>query len=1002
MLLGLMVSGCVLRELEEPDRNNRQESDIPTNEETVQFNITDLPETRSSISIDENRLTDVNVYAFCDGLLYSSVYSTTPSTVSMKLKTGTRYNLYAVANMGKMDPAAKEEEFIRDFTYKVQAIGELSCNPLAWSYKGYTLTGGNNSVNMDMERLVSKIHFTIDRGALQGLDITSVTLRQAASAVRPFQEGGSRAMSAAEVIDGDHASAADLEKLNTTGEGVFFYALENMQGTLLPGNADPWKKTPENIGSQGLCTYIEVCGTFKAGFFYSGNVTYRFYLGTDSTKNFDIRRNSEQFITLSMTGDGLKEISWKIDADVAIEDGFASGRISSGMHAINDLYIGECPTYEIDLKPELLEYFHNDLSGVKLSFVATEGPAQALSFGALKKNSTGKYETELRCLNAARGAIWLLDRDGTRLMCANTGVSVQKPSINLGDELNESTDHTVSRYGLDNYYLYSKINGILDLSDDYGEGIPLEAFYVFLTDKEGRNLNSKTYRFDNSLFNFHLETDIPTINKFLVCTQESLPSNTGAATYKYNPRIVNNEPASYEEMDDTYDLSLRYVTDPRFTYLFQETNFGIQQSEASYLDILPVSVILHGDSWNGALKLIVHNPSEINMEFRVGLVSKVIDYLGNSSKDPLPLHENGTIKKFILANNTYPASNDYYKYHRYVDTSTDIILNPGYDPKTPYSNDMNGIADYGPYDDRYTMDNVPTYQYEVPDINPLYMDYILNSWPGKKTKHDYFAKGVTFFYDLTIAGHQPDQYFAEKGSFQWDDSGMRPDFWADVYWDPNGYGKENMHYAETIMNCVPYGGGINLNRRIPFDDYQKIFNTTAEESVTITIYQSGNNLYAKTNGPSINVTIDMDIICYGSVYTQANKNAAAQQRSATPAKATYTYTGTLDGYGRSIDNGTIHNAVVQICNQYWPHNGWNPIAVKHMDRHARPTSVNIDMKIKTNSANDVRIVTLDNRGTWDHSFTYQSTKWKDHPDSWSGTAKMNIDGDNNHLLFMVK
>ena len=142
-------------------------------------------------------------------------------------------------------------------------------------------------------------------------------------------EGGSRALTAEEVMDGDYASAGDLNTLNTTGEGIHFYTLENRQGTLLPQVTDPWQKIPDNLSNGNLCTYIEVNASFRQGFFYSGNVTYRFYLGQDSTTNFDIIRNNDMSVLLTLSGDnfgeGQQNISWKVILDTGMSrEGYAS------------------------------------------------------------------------------------------------------------------------------------------------------------------------------------------------------------------------------------------------------------------------------------------------------------------------------------------------------------------------------------------------------------------------------------------------------------------------------------------------------------------------------------------------------------------------------------------------------------------------------------------------------------------------------------------------------
>ena len=82
----------------------------------------------------------------------------------------------------------------------------------------------------------------------------------------PFFEngsGGSRASSPSDVGDGDWASSSDLTKLNAGGKATF-YALENCQGVLLPGNKSAESKIPSEIPSSAdLCTYLEMTASYS-------------------------------------------------------------------------------------------------------------------------------------------------------------------------------------------------------------------------------------------------------------------------------------------------------------------------------------------------------------------------------------------------------------------------------------------------------------------------------------------------------------------------------------------------------------------------------------------------------------------------------------------------------------------------------------------------------------------------------------------------------------------
>ena len=427
MFLGLILSGCTM-EIEPviPDQETGTETG---SEGTIRFNICMDAQTKSSISIDEEQLDNVNIYAFCDGLLYANVYSTTPQTVSMKLKKGTTYNLYAVANMGALDAAVQEEDFINNFSLKVGAISELDGhNPLAWSHQGFRLTDGENRISMVMQRLLSKIHFRLDRGTLRGLEVKSVKLCQAANTVRPFAVGGSKALTPSETMTGDQASPDDIAKLNTTGEGVFFYSLENMQGTLLPSNRDPWKKIPDNVSAGDLCTYIEVNASFRQGFFYSGDVTYRFYLGQDSTTNFDIIRNNDMSVVLTLSGDnfgeGQQNISWKVILDTGIcREGYATYELGKHIHKGNKLYITERFELNLTLKEEIFNHLDRNINNCYIAPIRSgteEKIPDVMEFTPLKAVSLAEDDNRFTCIGTLTSrAIWrfgLFDRRTGKLI----------------------------------------------------------------------------------------------------------------------------------------------------------------------------------------------------------------------------------------------------------------------------------------------------------------------------------------------------------------------------------------------------------------------------------------------------------------------------------------------------------------------------------------------------------------------------------------------------------
>lgn len=286
----------------------------------VAFDVRVSGETRSSVSPHESAVDELCLVVYRAGSLYDVVVFDDPDKASLVLDVGRTYHVYALANAGAVTPPADEEDFLADFSVEIEGIGDMDDYlPMTSGCVSVTVEKAMPDVHIELVRLVSKICFSIEDYALDGLKVESVRLCQSALKVLPYNDFGglgSKACSTADVADGDYASADDVAMLNA-GEPVFFYTMENCQGVLLPGNGDPWEKVPERLGVEAdLATYIEVGCSFADGASYVGNVLYRFYLGRDDCSDFNVIRNNDIHVTLCLTEDGMDEISWKVEADV--------------------------------------------------------------------------------------------------------------------------------------------------------------------------------------------------------------------------------------------------------------------------------------------------------------------------------------------------------------------------------------------------------------------------------------------------------------------------------------------------------------------------------------------------------------------------------------------------------------------------------------------------------------------------------------------------------------
>lgn len=290
------------------------------NQETVPvdfcISVDDSLMTRSSITASESAIKNINIYAYYGGMLETSTYSESSSGLSLNLVVGRSYNIYALANTGKVN-APTTETALQSYRYSITSVSDLNKGlPMSFRQGGFVV-GSTSKVNIRLQRLISRIRFSIDKSALKDFQVTDVKLCQAALKVSAFSTG-SKAGSTSEVGDGDKASTSDLSTLNSGGT-ITFYALENCQGVLLSSNTNSENKIPDKLTTtqSKICTYLEMTASFKGEYkgvaVESDHVKYRFYLGADNCTDFNIERNKDIVINLTLTEDRIFDESWKVE-----------------------------------------------------------------------------------------------------------------------------------------------------------------------------------------------------------------------------------------------------------------------------------------------------------------------------------------------------------------------------------------------------------------------------------------------------------------------------------------------------------------------------------------------------------------------------------------------------------------------------------------------------------------------------------------------------------------
>lgn len=613
-LVTLILGGCGLPEIEPLESGPTDDSEV-----SVRFDVGSVSLGKSSVSPDEDVIDNLNLYAYCNGILVASGYFEQSSGLSLKLLYSHSYSLYALANVGRYQAPFDEEDFLNECVLDMESISDIEERlPMAWHMEEFVVSSLSERVHIRFDRLVSKVLFGIDKSALDGLSINGARMCQSPRRIWPFRwKDGSRAMDESDVFDGDYASSDDLEELNSGGR-VCFYVPENCQGLLLEGNDDPWAKVPENIpGREDVCTYLEVDCTFDDGGFYSGDVQYRMYLGKDSISDFNVMRNSVMDVSLFLTDSGLGKVSWRVDADVSVNDGYARGWVSRGLHPINNLYMGERFVYTLELAQEMVDYFDGVYDDIRLCSCACDGDGkERIIFGipSFSGMAKGRYRFDVEglCRTFGTGDVCLADKDGNTIVSLGEFV-VGKPRLLVSDEKVVSSGIRVSGVG-----------GamLLDVNGQERE------VYLYMVDSDCFNLNSSAgVGFDFSQFDFvacydsicekvcealHLRMLEGTQNDdgpFLIC---SLTSRNDGGSDELNRNLL--------EFWSDGAVGSVLLADAK-SEISQKVEFGLQY--------LPITLTLVDNGWAGyadcQISMKVDNPSNFPVMGQCWQLNKVKD-----------------------------------------------------------------------------------------------------------------------------------------------------------------------------------------------------------------------------------------------------------------------------------------------------------------------------------------------------------------------------------------
>ena len=621
-LLSLLLGGCGLVIVEiEPDPSLSEQVDGVSVMFDIGYNVS-----KSSISPEEDAIRNLNLYAFCDGVLVASGYFEEMSDISLKLLYGHTYNLYSLANTGRVEVPSAEDAFQKECVLDVNGLADWGqVLPMAWKYEDFVVNSMVERVTVRLERLFAKVLFSVDKSALDGLHVNNVRLCQSPLSLWPFRyEEGSRVLAETDVSDGDYATQEDLAGLNS-GEKICFYVPENCQGRILDGNSDPWAKVPENIsGKEGLCTYLEVECAFAEGGFYSGTVLYRLYLGKDSVADFNILRNSVLDVSLFLTGSGLGEVSWRVDADVSINDGYARGWLSRGLHSITDLYVGEKFIYTFELTPQMMSHLGGLHEKVRLCSCDGDGREEDLiEFSipcfTMMSGEWYRFEAEGLCRSIGTGYVYLSDENGNVLSSLSPFI-VQKPCLYVSKQGYVTLGSKVPEIEVP---VLLEVNG--------GE----QEVYLYMGDKDSYNLNSSDgVGFDFSQFEFsYMCAD--DVGKSL-CLRVSQGNEKDDGPFRICSMSSRNNGSS----DELSRTLLEFCSKGDVGSVeFDDEDLELSQSVDFGLTYLPITLTLVDNGWAGysdcQVSMIVDNPSNFPIKGQCWQLNMVKDRYNAISRNEI-------------------------------------------------------------------------------------------------------------------------------------------------------------------------------------------------------------------------------------------------------------------------------------------------------------------------------------------------------------------------------
>lgn len=225
--------------------------------------------------------------------------SMTGTTVNLKLKqsqTGSRSRVYFVSNAGDLGAIATEailKKHTLAYSSTPEGLPDNNLCKMMGYWEGEVAADGVRNIMVELTRLIATITFTYSTSDDFIFRPTSVVLRNAPTVSQV--EAPTEQLTTGDISYNTYTGTA-----NQGGATIYWYLPENMAGTVSGANAVDSEKKKTGRGVTNA-TCIELTGTAVQGGVTYGDVTFRFYPGSNKN-NYDIVRNSRYTMDVTLIG----------------------------------------------------------------------------------------------------------------------------------------------------------------------------------------------------------------------------------------------------------------------------------------------------------------------------------------------------------------------------------------------------------------------------------------------------------------------------------------------------------------------------------------------------------------------------------------------------------------------------------------------------------------------------------------------------------------------------